>query len=333
MVAGSARPAGDLRDQRGRCPGDTAEDRPRRQGQPPDGVPDEPRRAGPAAGPTCTRRTGWPTGTARSSGSSPDRCGASPRCRRASVRATRRHRSSSTDTVTGLWADLADLVLPGRLRGLSGASGRLRHGVCPACVEALDALRPRSGPPHPRPAGPAVLRRTRPVRRAAAGGAAGVQGTRPARAGPPARRPARRGRRGGGRRGPSGGAGPGSGHAAAARSRYGDHLDRLARHCAARLNRAGWAVRVHRPLRALPRPDSVDPGQRRACGGGRGRLPAALRGGRAGACRGAAPVVVLLDDIVTTGVTLAAATRVLTATGWAPSVAAVLAATGKDASS
>ncbi|MEU8190511.1 ComF family protein, partial [Micromonospora carbonacea] len=42
-----------------------------------------------------------------------------------------------------------------------------------------------------------------------------------------------------------------------------------------------------------------------------------------------APAVVLLDDIVTTGVTLAAASRVLTATGLSPTVAAVLAATEK----
>ncbi|TBL23864.1 hypothetical protein EYA84_32030, partial [Verrucosispora sp. SN26_14.1] len=39
--------------------------------------------------------------------------------------------------------------------------------------------------------------------------------------------------------------------------------------------------------------------------------------------------VVLLDDIVTTGATLAAISRVLTAHGWSPSVATVLAATAR----
>ncbi|TWH68558.1 hypothetical protein JD77_03553 [Micromonospora olivasterospora] len=39
--------------------------------------------------------------------------------------------------------------------------------------------------------------------------------------------------------------------------------------------------------------------------------------------------MVVLDDIVTTGVTLAAVSRVLTASGLSPTVAAVLAATRK----
>ncbi|MBM0279172.1 ComF family protein, partial [Micromonospora sp. STR1s_6] len=86
---------------------------------------------------------------------------------------------------------------------------------------------------------------------------------------------------------------------------------------------------VHRPLRALPRPDSVtlDSAGRAAAAEAafqpRSTAPARVPGG------GAGPLVVLLDDIVTTGVTLAAASRVLTAIGWAPSVAVVLAATEK----
>ena len=88
-------------------------------------------------------------------------------------------------------------------------------------------------------------------------------------------------------------------------------------------------MRVHRPLRALPRPDSVtlDSAGRAAA------AEAAFRprpgGSSGGAGAGGVPLVVLLDDIVTTGVTLAAAARVLTATGWTPGVAAVLAATEK----
>ncbi|MFG1868819.1 ComF family protein [Micromonospora arborensis] len=231
--------------------------------------------------------------------------------------------------MTGLWADLADLVLPADCAGCRERRPGLRHGVCRACAEALGALRPRSVRPTPAPPGlpscVALGPYAGPLREAllaykehgrhglarplgallAEVVAAAVGVARPVALVPV----------------------PDT--AAAARSRYGDHLDRLARHCAARLNRGGWTVRVHRPLRALPRPDSVtlDSAGRAAAAEAafRPRSKAPSRG----RAPGAAPVVVLLDDIVTTGVTLAAATRVLTATGWAPSVAAVLAATEK----
>ncbi|GAA4569866.1 ComF family protein [Micromonospora coerulea] len=115
--------------------------------------------------------------------------------------------------------------------------------------------------------------------------------------------------------------------APAARARYGDHLDRLAGHAAARLRGAGWPVRVLRPLRALPRPDSVelDSAGRAAAAGSAFRLrrvgaPPRVAGDTA---------VVVLDDIVTTGVTLAAVSRILHAAGMTPNAAAVLAATQK----
>ncbi|MEU5907692.1 ComF family protein [Micromonospora sp. NPDC047527] len=229
----------------------------------------------------------------------------------------------------GLWADLADLVLPADCAGCRQRHPGLRHGVCPACVTALAALRPRSVRPTPAPpalppcvalgpyAGPlreALLAYKEHGRHGVArplGGllaevvAAAVGEVRPLALVPV----------------------PDT--AAAARSRYGDHLGRLARHCAARLSRGGWPVRVHWPLRALPRPDSVT-----LDSAGRAAAAEAAFRPRPGAARGrgvpgGAPVVVLLDDIVTTGVTLAAAARVLAATGWAPSVAAVLAATEK----
>ncbi|WFF03050.1 ComF family protein [Micromonospora sp. WMMD964] len=228
--------------------------------------------------------------------------------------------------MSGLWADLADLVLPTTCAGCRERRPGLRHGVCPACVAALEALRPLSVRPTPAPSGlpPCVALGpyAGPLREAllaykdhgrhglarplgallAEVVAAAVGGARPLALVPV----------------------PDT--AAAARSRYGDHLDRLARHCAARLARSGWVVRVHRPLRALPRPDSVtlDSAGRAAAAEAAFR-PRPTTPGRGGG----APVVVLLDDIVTTGVTLAAAARVLTATGWAPSVAAVLAATEK----
>ncbi|HEY0698734.1 MAG TPA: double zinc ribbon domain-containing protein, partial [Micromonospora sp.] len=41
----------------------------------------------------------------------------------------------------GLWAELADLLLPAECAGCRAARVPLRHGVCAACVEALDGLR------------------------------------------------------------------------------------------------------------------------------------------------------------------------------------------------
>ncbi|MCW3814709.1 ComF family protein [Micromonospora sp. DR5-3] len=112
--------------------------------------------------------------------------------------------------------------------------------------------------------------------------------------------------------------------ARAARARYGDHLDRLTRHAAARLRAAGWPGRVLRPPRALPRPDSValDSAGRAAA------ADAAFRLRRADGGRVDGPVV-LLDDIVTTGATLAAVSRILHRAGMTPKAAAVLAATQK----
>jgi predicted amidophosphoribosyltransferase len=81
---------------------------------------------------------------------------------------------------------------------------------------------------------------------------------------------------------------------------------------------------VLRPLRALPRPDSValDSAGRAAA------AEAAFRLRPAGAPAGSGPVV-LLDDIVTTGATLAAVSRILHGAEMTPNVAAVLAATQK----
>jgi predicted amidophosphoribosyltransferase len=116
--------------------------------------------------------------------------------------------------------------------------------------------------------------------------------------------------------------------AQAARQRHGDHLWRLARHTAARLRQAGWSVSVARPLRALPRPDSV-------ALDAAGRATAAanafqIRPGRPSASL-AAPsgVTVVLDDLVTTGVTLAAVTARLAEIGVNVQAAAVLAATSR----
>ncbi|MBM0278320.1 ComF family protein, partial [Micromonospora sp. STR1s_6] len=55
--------------------------------------------------------------------------------------------------MSGLWADLADLVLPATCAGCQERRPGLRHGVCPRCIAALGALRPRAVRPTPVPPG------------------------------------------------------------------------------------------------------------------------------------------------------------------------------------
>jgi predicted amidophosphoribosyltransferase len=227
----------------------------------------------------------------------------------------------------GLWSDLTDLVLPAGCASCGARASGARQGFCPGCVRELESLRPAPTRPTPAPPdlppcvalGPyaGALREgllaykergrhglARPLGALLAEVvAAAVDRSRPVLLVPV----------------------PDT--AAAARSRYGDHLDRLAGHAAARLRGAGWPVRVLRPLRALPRPDSValDSAGRAAA------ADSAFRLRRLGVAPrvGADTAVVVLDDIVTTGVTLAAVSRMLRAAGMTPNVAAVLAATQK----
>ncbi len=115
---------------------------------------------------------------------------------------------------------------------------------------------------------------------------------------------------------------------AAVRERNGDHMARLARRAAARLRASGRHAVVTPLLVARPKPDSshLDAGARataaaHAFGVRRGRAVRVLAAQRAGA------KVVLLDDIVTTGATLAAAARALAIEGVRVTGAATLAAT------
>lgn len=111
---------------------------------------------------------------------------------------------------------------------------------------------------------------------------------------------------------------------AAARARHGDHMLRLARSAARWLARDGTAAVVRRPLLALPRgADSTE-------------LTAAARIARADQAfrlrPGAVPSarvgpVVLLDDLITTGATLAGAARLLGAAEVPVTAAVTLAAT------
>lgn len=116
--------------------------------------------------------------------------------------------------------------------------------------------------------------------------------------------------------------------AAAARARHGDHVHRLARHAARRLRHTGRTATVHRALRAVrSMPDSTE----LSAAGRARRARDAFRPAPAGLARLApssrAGPVVLVDDIVTTGATLAATARVLRSAGVPVAAAVVLAAT------
>lgn len=229
--------------------------------------------------------------------------------------------------MAGFWADLADLVLPTECAGCLGSGPALRYGVCEECVRGLETLRPVVVRPLPAPSGlplcfalgryDGTLREVllsykergrhglaRPLGRLLAEvAAAAAGGPRPVLLIPV----------------------PAS--ARAARERYGDHMARLARHAAARMRAAGWSVSLAHPLRALPRQDSTSLSRvERAAAAATGFR---LRPGRVSALRRAASgrTVVLLDDIVTTGATLSAVTRLLEAAGVRVRAAALLAAT------
>jgi predicted amidophosphoribosyltransferase len=111
---------------------------------------------------------------------------------------------------------------------------------------------------------------------------------------------------------------------AAARARHGDHMLRLARSAARWLARDGTAAVVCRPLLALPRgADSTE--LTAAARIARADQAFRLRPGAMSAARGGP--VVLLDDLITTGATLAGAARLLGAAEVCVTAAVTLAAT------
>ncbi|MEU8075788.1 ComF family protein [Catellatospora citrea] len=229
--------------------------------------------------------------------------------------------------VGALWRALADLVLPASCAGCGGSGPTLRHEVCADCARAVESLRAAPTRPDPAPDGlPACValgaydgllrelilafkergrhRLARPLGALLAEAVATTADPRrpllllyvPDTA-------------------------------AAARARHGDHMRGLARAAAERLREAGRQAAVAAPLRALPKADSahLSSAQRAASAAG----AFALRRGAVQRARRAVPgsVTVLLDDIVTTGATLAAASVLLESAGMRVDVCVTLAAT------
>ena len=230
--------------------------------------------------------------------------------------------------MAGLLGDLADLVLPGACAGCGAERVPMRQGACGACAARLEALRPfRTAPEPPPPGLPACVavggyegplrgallaykergrhRLARPLGVLLATAVAGLA---------PRDRPVV--------------LVPVPSTAAAARERHGDHMARLAGHTARRLRAAGWHAHVCCPLEALPRPDSTSltVAERRAAAVDSLRIHRARIGvlRRAAARRG---TLVVVDDIITTGATLAAVTGRLEEANMQVTGAAVLAAT------
>ncbi|MFD0741924.1 ComF family protein [Phytohabitans flavus] len=226
------------------------------------------------------------------------------------------------------WAGIVDLVLPAGCAGCDAERVPLRYGVCAPCSDELERLRP--GPTAPSPVPPGLPPCT------ALGAYDGVL------------RDVLLGYKERGRHGLAVPLGalladvvaaavgdarggvllvPVPATAKAARARHGDHMLRLARRAAERLGQAGWPTAVAQPIRALPRPDSAELGAADRAAAAESAFR--IRTGRVPALRrdAAGRAVVVVGDIVTTGVTLAAVSRELRSAGVHVDRVAILAAT------
>lgn len=226
-----------------------------------------------------------------------------------------------------MWSTLADLVLPTACAACGVQGERLSYEVCADCVAALEEL--RAGPTRPTPAPPGLPpcfalgeyagelrelviafkdrgrhRLTRPL-----GGLLAQAVATAVPAGRPILMlyvPDT---------------------ASAARERYGDHMRRIALAAASRLRQGGRSAMALSSLRARPKGDSAGMGSAQRAEIAREAF-AARRFGHDKLARAAAQArVVLIDDVITTGVTLAAATQVLAGVGIEVDACVALAAT------
>jgi predicted amidophosphoribosyltransferase len=227
-----------------------------------------------------------------------------------------------------LVGDVADLFLPTACAGCGAERVRLRYGACDHCAAALESLVPfRTAPSPPPPGMPRCVavgpyagalrgsllaykergrhRLARPLGTLLASAVAGVA----PKGAPVVLVPI-----------PS--------TAAATRERGGDHMARLAAHAVRRLRGAGWEADLTHLLRALPKPDaaSLSVAERAATAESSLRIRPARITKFSRRSRGKGTLVVV-DDIVTSGATLAVATARLEEAKMQVTGAAVLAAT------
>lgn len=227
----------------------------------------------------------------------------------------------------GLGTALADLVIPTGCAGCGAVGGTRRHGVCPGCVAAIGRLTPHGVRPTPAPPG---------LPPCAALGEYGGE-----------LRELILSYKDRGRHGLAAPMGallagvvleavtvpvvlvPVPDTATAARARHGDHMARLARRTVRVLRAGGHPAAMLQPLRARPKRDSAHLSSVDRAVAAEDAF--ALRPNRIGALvrASAGARVVILDDVITTGATLAAVARLLSAVGVVPSACVTLAATAR----